>query len=72
MGSYVPKRFRPPMDIQAAAKKLIADIGEDAAMNRLGLARQTVARLAAGLTVNPTTLDLAARLLGLLPATEDR
>lgn len=62
-GSYVPKRFTPPLDIQSAVKKLIADIGEDAAIDKLGLARQTVLRLAAGLSVNPTTLEVATRRL---------
>lgn len=50
--------------VASALRGLIARDGEAAAVARVGMARATVARLCAGLPVQPTTLIVAAQRLG--------
>jgi hypothetical protein len=53
-----------PDDVQAAVRKLVAR-GEAAAIARLQMSSQTVARLGAGLNVNRASVELARMRLGL-------
>jgi hypothetical protein len=53
-----------PEDVQTAVRQLVAQ-GEAAAIARLQMSSQTVARLGAGLNVNRASVELARMRLGL-------
>ncbi len=56
----------PPTEaVQAAVRKLVEDRGEEAAIVHLGLSRQTIARLAGGLSVQRATVTVVKLRLGL-------
>jgi hypothetical protein len=62
------KGVEPSAAVQAAVKKLIAEVGEEAASVRAEMSAQTLARLAAGLSVNRSTLGMIRSRLGIVEA----
>jgi len=62
-----PKGVTPPPWVQMAVRRLIGSCGEASAATRLRLAPSTLARLAAGLRVNISTLDVATMRLEVPP-----
>jgi hypothetical protein len=62
------KRYTASSELRLAVK-LVADAsGRDATVAKFGLSWDTIARLMAGLSVSPKTLNIAAERVGLLPA----
>lgn len=53
---YGPKGVSAPVETQRAVKRLMEAQGEFAAANALGVSRQTIARLAGGMSVHRLTL----------------
>jgi hypothetical protein len=54
----------PPLSVSLAARRLADEIGETAAVDRLGFSRQTFGRLIGRLGVNSATIIVAAQRLG--------
>jgi hypothetical protein len=56
MSNGKPKGVQCPSDVQDAVKSLLAEHTENDVLMRLGLSRNAVVRLAAGLTVRQGTI----------------
>jgi hypothetical protein len=63
-GTAAPKVLRASDAVSVALRRLLDEKGEAAAVDLLGLSRQTVARLYGGMRVQAGTLVLAAQRLG--------
>jgi hypothetical protein len=59
------KGVAPSEAVQAEVRRLVEDRGEVAAMAHLGLSRQTIARLAGGMSVQRATMTVVKLRLGI-------
>ena len=63
--NQTPKGIKPPPEIQRAVLALIEEVGENAAAERLVISRQTMARIAGGMSVNRSTVGAVRNALGI-------
>jgi hypothetical protein len=63
---HKPKGEQPSPALQRAIRRLLAEAGEAGAVERLGISRQTLGRLAGGMSVQRVTIAAVTARLGLV------